>query len=107
MMVRSRDLTSHSRWKICCHVPRMGPPSPTGTVIDGPSVVACTCEWPHRFVKGFVRSVSALAKHGLFLFSKVSFRIQTRIGIVVPALLVGVAAIRGRDLVHHLGQILL
>lgn len=45
-MVRFRDFTSHSRKKICCQVPRMGRPSPTGIVTDGPSNVACKWEWP-------------------------------------------------------------
>ena len=37
---RCRGLTSHSRWKICCQVPRRGFPSFTGTVREGPRVVA-------------------------------------------------------------------
>ena len=45
-MVRRRGLMSHSRWKICCQVPSTGFPSATGTVKDGPSSVACKCEWP-------------------------------------------------------------
>ena len=45
-MVRRRGLMSHSRWKICCQVPSTGFRSATGTVRDGPSNVACKCEWP-------------------------------------------------------------
>src|SRR6266540_413100 len=45
-MVRCRGLTSHSKWKTCCHVPKPKLPSLMGTVSDGPSSVACKCEWP-------------------------------------------------------------
>ena len=45
-MVRCRGLTSHSKWKTCCHVPKTKFPSLMGTVSDGPSIVACKCEWP-------------------------------------------------------------
>ena len=41
-----RGLMSHSRWKICCHVPSASSPSATGTESDGPSSVACRWEWP-------------------------------------------------------------
>ena len=40
IMVRSRGLMSHSRWKICCQVPSTGRPSWIGTVRSGPSNVA-------------------------------------------------------------------
>ncbi len=39
-----RGRTSHSRWKTCCQVPSTGRLSVTGTVRDGPSIVACRCE---------------------------------------------------------------
>ena len=45
-IVRCRGLTSHSKWKTCCHVPKTKFPSLMGTVSDGPSIVACKCEWP-------------------------------------------------------------
>jgi hypothetical protein len=40
MMRRERGLTSHSRWKICCHVPSTRWPPEMGTVSDGPIRVA-------------------------------------------------------------------
>ena len=44
--VRSRGRVSHSTSTICCHLPRAGSPRVTGTLSDGPSVVAWRCEWP-------------------------------------------------------------
>ena len=41
-----RPRTSHSRWKICCQVPRTNLPPAMGTVREGPSNVACKWEWP-------------------------------------------------------------
>ncbi len=45
-IVRCRGLTSHSKWKTCCHAPKTKFPSLMGTVSDGPSIVACKCECP-------------------------------------------------------------
>ena len=46
MIFRDRARVSHSRWMICCQVPRMGFPPATGTVIEAPRRVAWRCEWP-------------------------------------------------------------
>ena len=44
--VRCLGLTSHSKWKTCCQVPSTSFPPLTGTVSDGPRIVACRCECP-------------------------------------------------------------
>ena len=44
--VRRRGRVSKSTRMICCHVPSINRPSTNGTVREGPSSEARTCEWP-------------------------------------------------------------